>query len=313
MVIAHLVKDGEWSWNLLSVMPFACLGGTAIMFLLFAPLHLLLSGLRLTNKWAFLAAGLVAFAVAYLLNVDSIWPKDSRLQKDLISELLAQPISILAFLVPFIGIPVGLLFHLLVFQFRLRQPFGTADLFVGATLILALVHIALMSPLLALESHLQIEPSNWRYEFVRWIFLLGAFTIPWAGLLAVFMRLVNQRASLAIACLGWALPAALPVGLLVLNSEPRIRDYSVSGRTYGIPLRYEPRTEDGGKGFSFDAARRGPFADGRVGNQRLYVSDAAIPPFVDPHRPDADKIVNTQDGEFEVEQYVDKLRRAVRT
>jgi hypothetical protein len=259
IAVTTLLQSGHWRWPW--VLEFGCLLATIGMAILFYPLHVALAATRVTNRWAYVAAALVAFSIAYALNVDSILATSEGEPKDRLSEIISSPISSMAYMVPLIAIPVGLLFHAFVWRVHLRQPFSGRDLFLSATLVLVLLEPWLTMLLSDYERKLQITPSDWRYEFVRHIFVIGSYTIPWSGLAAGFARLIDRKIALAVACIGWLMPAALPVGYLVVASRPRLVDFTVGGRTYEFPLRVEPRAEPQGGGqlrWARARAARGP-------------------------------------------------------
>ena len=299
----HLLQHGEWRWPW--SLYITCVLGTVVMGILFYPLHLALAAAGIVNRWAYVAGALVAFGVAYLLlTVDD---ESGRSLVDIISN----PVSSLAYQIPLVAIPVGLLFHQFVWRSHLRQPFSAKDLFLAATLVLMLLEVPLTLPLSNYRYALQLVPSDWRYEFVRHIFLIGLYTMPWAALAAGFIRLIDQKAALAVACVGWLMPAALPVGYLVVASRPRIVDFTAAGRTYDFPLQVEPRAEPQG-GFSFYGRGQGPFQGQGIVNARLYVSDAPVPLFRDSLRPDDAAVEKSVAGDFSVETYTNTLKRPIR-
>src|SRR5580692_10170283 len=93
-----LLQHGEWRWPW--ILYLGCLLGTAVMVILFYPLHLALAAAGITNRWAYIAVALVAFGGAYLLLM--VDDESGRSLTDIISN----PVSSLAYQVPLIAVPV---------------------------------------------------------------------------------------------------------------------------------------------------------------------------------------------------------------
>ncbi|MBS0223811.1 MAG: hypothetical protein JSR91_24045 [Proteobacteria bacterium] len=185
------------------------------MALIYLPLHRLLSVLNATSLLVHVAIAFIAFGGFYCLWLDALVPEAHGSFADQIYRALSDPRGSLLYLLPFVAIPVGLLFHFLVLHARPLQPFDAKDYFIYYTWIAAWAAFGVSLAVLGLASSLQIGKADWRHDVLEWS-VSAAFASPVFGLIAGFARLGNKDAAIAASLLVWIAPAMLLFSLAVI-------------------------------------------------------------------------------------------------